>query len=161
MSLGICKENAADRTDVARDDYKEDTSEKNNTGLPKAVVFTHFNEIGRIYKGEQTTEGTFISYYEPILRSYLNCGDRIAIVYAYIDWAVKETLPKLKFENGHFVFTDALFQDENRILGLLRKAEAKARDNKLEKPPVFCYIGFRNLPGSIKYRVFKEWKDEN
>ncbi|MEK6320546.1 MAG: hypothetical protein AABN33_02560, partial [Acidobacteriota bacterium] len=68
----------------------------------KAVIFTHFGNLvyERKFLGQTTPfidlKDGYIESYAKVLRSYMECNRKeklISIVYIYVDWAVRKSLP--------------------------------------------------------------------
>ena len=75
----------------------------------RAVIFTHFDSL-RFGKDRAAFDGQreeLVRKHRDILKPYLKCNEgkhRIAIVYGYVDWAIKKGIPLLQIDNNQFQF---------------------------------------------------------
>ncbi len=112
---------------------------------PKAVMFTHFASLQ--YKDDMMdSEQELVETYSEIIKPYLVCN-QIGLVYAYVDWAVKEEVPQLTNSENISVRVETL-KREKYLIGILRKAEEKAKLElgiNLTHKMKFRYIGLQHL----------------
>lgn len=141
----------------------------------KALVFSHFGTLryGEEDAGQSLSQPEFAQwmgarsyewaaskpryeeFFGPILRSYLKCardGKRLAIVYAYVDWAVRQAIRANIFTRdtlgGGIEIPGDLLTAEEEIVGFLRYIENTQRKSlglSPIDPPVFHYIGLQKL----------------
>ena len=133
------------------------TSATNHRNYPQGVIFTHFGSLASVSSLTEfhRREDELIEKLKPIIKSYLECNSdrhRIQIVYGYVDWAVRMSIPDLKVTEHEgrrsFSIDAAVLRQETQLFGILRAAERNARkelDLFWPHPPKFHFIGLTQL----------------
>ena len=138
--------------------------------VPRAVVFTHFGNLvferkdaGKTIPFRNLRDG-YIERYSEVFQSYMECNRKknlISIVYAYVDWAVRKSLPLEKTVDAAgqptFKYEPKLRGDEKELIRVLREAKRRAETrvstgrNRIpsDNLPQFRYIGFDDLLGLL------------
>jgi len=111
----------------------------------KAVVFTHFGSLNRISNADLRDNWTAYSKRcADVLRSYLDCGEYVGLVYVYVDAAIRQQLPRM-VKNNFSLDAEAILH-ENSLFCLLKEAEEVARGQSRQgAPPRFEYVGIQQL----------------
>lgn len=116
-----------------------------------AVMFTHF---GGLQYGKNEDEWlknrkAYLEKYTDIFRSYLVCaqeGHQLGLVYVYVDWAIRQTLPNVAQET--FLIDPRHLAQETELVALLELAEEIAREKlhlSRDHSPRFRHVGLFQL----------------
>lgn len=125
---------------------------------PKAVIFTNFGGLryGNDRREFEAHRTAHLDYYKQIIGTYLQCNaesDRIAIVFAYVNWAFQQEVVALsgnrdQDNENSFTIDAKLLRQEAALIDLLRMAEHQARKElglSRATAPIFHYVGIRHL----------------
>lgn len=131
----------------------------------KAVIFTHFSHLSHEESSHdfRVKADRLVDTYTPVIRSYMECNkgkERIGIVYAYVDWAIKKTVtnPYTIEQNGKIdlqVSSEILVQ-EKELFDVLERAKEQAlsevmrKDGEFYYPINFVFVGLDKLLGFLR-----------
>ncbi len=126
--------------DPARDDRSRSMPQARHEGV-QAVVFTHFGALKYRKDGEEFTalRPEFTSRYKEIFSAYRACST-IVRVYAYIDWAFREAVLRIR-EDLSFNISTEVRAEEAEMINMLETAIRLAGC----RPGMVKIIGYQHL----------------
>lgn len=112
---------------------------------PSAVVFTHMGSLSRVDDPEDIES----SDYKDFFKSYIECNREhkvVSIVYAYVDWAVRDWVRHNACEV--FAIDPTKAAEERVFVDILKRAEEEAIEESnvpRDRHPEFIFVGIMEL----------------
>lgn len=119
----------------------------------KAVLFTHLDDLRPdreplLLVDPNILLRRYTTWFQAFFQAVAD-GAPVSLVYAYVDWAVRQSLKEFNPSAGEdFQINRTLLAQERRLIGNLMAAEAVARRRRGLRsgdPPKFIFVGFTLL----------------